>query len=110
MSLIKRSISKGLLGRDEYDDNYYQIIMALDKHDYGDILTKEQYVNKDLDSSDDGRRGSELDYSSYSTDDVPDTRSLVIGYYRHPKKADTEEDSDFDEQLKQIKNRPEEAK
>lgn len=74
------------------------------------MLTKDQFVNKDLDSSDDGRRGSDLDYSTYSTDDVPDTRTLVIGYYRHPKKEESEEDSDFDEQLKLIKNKPEEAR
>ena len=63
-----------------------------------------------MDSEKDGGRDSDLDYSTYSSDEVHDTRSLVIGYYRHPKKPESDEDSDFDEQLKLIKEKPEKAK
>lgn len=50
-------------------------------------------------------------YTSYNTDEVHDTRSYFIGYYRGPRKDDTDdEDSEVEEFYKNLVNKPEEAR
>lgn len=94
--MIERLIKKGLI--EKADKENVQMIMDAyygTNHDFGGVIQQEDYESdgsnqkeKDIDT------GSETDYS---TDEVHDTRSLYIGYYRGPSgKEDSEDDSFLD--------------
>jgi hypothetical protein len=75
-------------------------------HNFMEMIDVEAYekeklegVKQDLDT------GSDTDYDS---DEVHDTRSFVIGYYRRPHKHDAECSSEDSEEIEQFKNMLEE--
>lgn len=66
---------------------------------------------KDFDDEVNDSHAFTASYTSYNTDEVHDTRSFVIGYYRGPRKDDTDgEDSELEEFYKNLVDKPEEAK
>ena len=76
------------------------------KHDFGEVLAVKDFEDHEhgCSSSDTGSD------TSYSSDEVHDTRSMFIGYYRGPKKKkeDSEDSEDMEEHFKMVK-KPEEA-
>lgn len=76
--MVNKLIRKGYIK--ENDPRFTTI-----KHNFGKALkSADFYRNSDDEHSCDSQ-------SSYDTDEVHDTRSFIVGYYRRPEKQDDEE-------------------
>lgn len=76
------------------------------KHSFGEVLDVRDFEEHE-DNCSSSDTGSD---TSHSSDEVHDTRSFFIGYYRGPRKnrEDSDDSEDYEEHFKMIK-KPEEA-
>lgn len=59
-------------------------------HDFGEFLRA-----KDFDEDFEDSHNFSASYTSYNTDEVHDTRSYFIGYYRGPPKETEDDDAEL---------------
>ena len=91
-------LKRGILKQEDLNGTPF----AQERHDFGELL----YANDYGSDKSDNHGSSCDDYTDYSTDEVHDTRSYFIGYYRGPKK-DNSDDSETEEFYKSLLNKPE---
>lgn len=86
--ILKKLLQRGMLTEEELENFNNELGF---KHDFGEVLNVKKFEEHEEDYSN-TESGSD---TSYSSDEVHDTRSFFIGYYRGPKKQkDDSEDSD----------------
>lgn len=66
------------------------------RHEFGEVLNVQDYEEHEASECSDSDTGSD---TSYSSDEVHDTRSYYIGYYRGPKRR--KDDSDDSDELEE---------
>lgn len=93
--MIQRLIKKGMLSQEEFAN------FTTSKHDFGEFLKA-----KDYESDNEDDHNISQSYTSYNTDEVHDTRSYFIGYYRGDKSRDDDSDSELEEFKAKLLKKP----